>query len=174
MSDTIAKSHKAVIQMYIFNNRIVAEKVELPSGAVPEVPYADSIEIGRQGVDRLTRYAQDRYIRFFAAAEFFERIRIQHDRITNLHAHHFLRAIEYPDNLKSEILERKMVEQCFSDIAGTDQNRTVIVGKAENFRDRVFELGNGIPVTLLAEIAEAAQVLTDLRRIDEHILSEIL
>jgi len=63
---------------------------------------------------------------------------------------------------KTGLHEVKVAQQRVAQVAGADDDEAVLLVHAENVTDLGAQLQNVVAVALLAELAEAAQVLTDL------------
>ena len=65
--------------------------------------------------------------------------------------------------VKAPGLEREVAQKCLTEVADADENGAVAPVHTEDGCDLRAECGDFIAVALLAEFAEAAEVLTDLR-----------
>ena len=68
---------------------------------------------------------------------------------------------------KVEVLQQRMTQ-----MAGTDDDQLVVVVDAQNMADLCAKLRHIIAVSLLPELAEAAQILPDLRSGDVHLIAQ--
>ena len=68
---------------------------------------------------------------------------------------------------KVEVLQQRMTQ-----MAGTDDDQLVVVVDAQNMADLCAKLRHIIAVSLLPELAEATQILPDLRGGHAHTLAE--
>lgn len=64
---------------------------------------------------------------------------------------------------KPVCMKSKLRQQRVAQVAGADDDEAVLLVHAENVTDLGAQLQNVVAVALLAELAEAAEVLTDLR-----------
>ncbi len=65
--------------------------------------------------------------------------------------------------IKAPGLERKVAQKCLTEVADADEDGAVAPVHAEDGCDLRAQCGDLVAVALLAEFAEAAEVLTDLR-----------
>ena len=82
------------------------------------------------------------------------------------------RNVERRVEQKAGLLKVKVAQQRMTQMARADHDEPVPLVHAENMTDLCAQLQNVVAVALLTELAEAAQVLADLRGGDIHALAE--
>ena len=73
---------------------------------------------------------------------------------------------------KTALGEREVLQQRMAQIAHADHDEVMVVVHAQDMSDLSLQLLHIVAVPLLAELAEAAEVLPDLRGGDVHLLSQ--
>ena len=71
------------------------------------------------------------------------------------------------------LLEAEVLHKGAADVADADQNGRVVAIHAQNLGDLAAQRHDIVAIALLAEFAEAAKVLTDLRRSQTHLTAQL-
>ena len=90
----------------------------------------------------------------------------------DLRSHHSGRDVEGGVHGEAGLGEHEVLQQRVSQIAYTDHDQMVVVVHAQNMSDLRPQLLHIIAIALLSELPEAAEILTDLRGCDIHLLPQ--
>ena len=71
------------------------------------------------------------------------------------------------------LLEAEVLHQRAADVADADQNGRVVAIHAQDLGDLAAQRHNVVAIALLAELAKAAEILTDLRGGQAHLAAQL-
>ena len=97
-----------------------------------------------------------------------------HERAVHVDADERRGDIEDRLNVEAFLREARIVRHRAADVARADDDDVILMGQAQNLADPLLEVGDVIAVALLAEPAEAVDVLADLGGGQIHALAQLL
>ena len=81
--------------------------------------------------------------------------------------------IEGGGQIEAPFRKAEVIHQGMADVADTDEDSGEASVHTQNRRDLRAQCGDIISITLLAEFAEAAEILTDLRRGQPKLMTQL-
>ena len=159
--------------MYVLNRNVGGGDVEVYSGEVPYPVHAEPDERLRDGVRLALWHRKHGDVYLIELNEGFKVVSVAHERAVDRLAHEVGRDVERAEQLNAAVLEAEVRDERVAEIAGADDDRSELFIHAERLSDPVAQLTDVIAVALLAEAAEAVEILADLACSKAHLSAEL-
>ena len=170
--DAVTEGQEAVCKVDVLKLDIRDLAAQLDVGKVPESLDTKADQVVRRILRHGLGDGQHHHIHRVALDK---RVQLRHgadgDPVDS-GADHSGGDIERRIHRKAALREGKVLQQGMSQIADADHDQMVIIVHAQNMADLSLQFFHIITVTLLSELAKAAEVLADLGGGDAHLLPQ--
>ena len=156
--------------MDVLNLHIRLAAEELYIGEIPESPDAQGNETVRRLLGDGLRDGQHHHVYAVRLDKRVQLVHMENGNMVDLGSDQRGRDIESSIHREAGGGKRKILQQGVTQVANTDHDQVVIIVHPQDPANLRMELLHVIAVTLLAELADAAQVLADLGGGDVHLL----
>ena len=158
------------MDIFKFDIRVGTGKLHI--GEVPEAANTQIDQTGSGVLSNMLRNGQHHHIHLV-----FLQVRIQIVHRVDGHtvdrgADDGRRDVEGSVHREAGVRKAEVLQQRMTQITNADHHQVVVVINAQNVADFRAEFFHIVSIALLAELAEAAEVLTDLRGGDVHLLTQ--
>ena len=140
----------------------LAADVQLRVGEIPDPAHAERNELLGDLLRDVFRHSQHRDVGMAHGEIVADLVERADKHVVDARADERGGDIERGVKQKTGLHEVKVPQQRVAQVAGADDDEAVLLVHAENVTDLGAQLQNVVAVALLAELAEATQVLTDL------------
>ena len=170
--DAVAQSQQRVHEVDVLEEHAFLLGGQLHVGEIPEAADAKADEPVSQGLRHALRDSQHRHIGLIIGHILLQFIHRMDLYAANLRADKGGGDVEGGVDAKADLLKIKVLQQRVAQVTHTDDNEAMSLVDTENMAYLGAQLGYVVAVTLLPELAETAQVLTDLRGGNVHLCAE--
>ena len=166
--DLIAEGQQAVGKVHVLKLHVGRLAGQLHVGKVPEPPDAQADKPVSRALGHRVGHGQHRHVRPVGADEPLQLRHVQDRRPRHLGADEGGGDVKGGLQPEARLPKAEILHQRVAQIAHAHNNNAVAAVHPQDMPDLTAQLVYIIPVSLLAELAEAAQVLADLGGRDAH------
>ena len=141
---------------------------QLHIGEVPEAADAKTDEPVSQRLRHALGHGEHRHVGVVVGHIFFQFVHGADGDAADVRADQGGGDIKGGVNAETDLVKVEVLQQRVAQVAGADDNELVAAVDAQNVADLGTQLRHVVAVALLAEFAEAAEILTDLGGRDVH------
>ena len=145
---------------------------QLHVGEVPEAPDAQVDKLVRQGLGHVLGHRQHRHVGLVAGHILRQLVHGADGDAPDLGVHQRGGHVEGGVHLEAHLFEIEVLQQRMAQMAHADDDKPVAVVDAQNVADLGPQLRHVVAIPLLAELAEAAEILADLGGGDVHLVPQ--
>ena len=161
LGDAVAQREQTVGKVDVLGENLAAD-VQLCVGKVPDPAHAERNELLGDLLRDVFRHGEHRDVGMAHGEIVADLVERADKHVVDARADERGGDVERGVKQKTGLHEVKVAQQRMAQVAGTDDDEAVLLVHAENVTDLGAQLQNVVAVALLAELAEATQVLTDL------------
>ena len=166
--DAVAQGQQRVHKVDVLEEHAFLLGGQLHVGEIPEAADTQADEPISQRLRHALGHGQYRHVGLVIGHIFLQLVHGMDLYAPDLRADEGGGDVESGVDAEADLLKIKVLQQRVAQVAHTDDDQAVSLVDAEDVADLGAQLGHVVAVALLAELAEAAQVLTDLRGGDVH------
>ena len=145
---------------------------QLHIGKVPEAADAQGDEPVSQRLGHVLGYGEHRHVGVIVGDIFLQLVHGADSDAADLRAHKGGRDVKGGVDAEAYLIKIKVLQQRVAQVAGADDDDLVAAVDAQNVADLGAQLRHVVTVALLAEFAEAAEILADLGGGDVHLCAQ--
>ena len=167
--DAIAQGQQRVHEVDVLEEHALLLGGQLHIGEIPEAADAQADEPVGQGLGHVLRHGQHRHVGLVVGHIFLQLVHGAHRHAADLRADEGGGDVEGGVDAEADLVKVEVLQQGVAQMARADDDEPVALVDAQNMADLGAQLRHVVAVALLAELAEAAQILPYLRGGDVHL-----
>ena len=162
LSDVIAERQQAIREVDVLDDGFGILDLQLGVREVPDGLHTDGADLVGDVVGHGLRHTEHGDVRLDIREDFIERGEVVHDDAVHPLTDEIGVDVERSLEREAVLLKAEVFHERAADVADADQNGRVVAVHTEDLGDLAAQRHHVVSVALLAEFAEAAEVLTDL------------
>ena len=173
LSDVVAERQQAVREVDVLDDGLSILDLQLGVREVPDGLHTDGADLVGDVVGHGLRHTEHGDVRLDIREDIVERGKVVHDDAVHLLTDEIGVDVERSLEREAVLLKAEVFHERAADVADADQNGRVVAVHTEDLGDLAAQRHHVVAVALLAEFAEAAEVLTDLRGSQPHLAAKL-
>ena len=170
--NAVAQGQQGVHKVDVLKEHAGNLRGQLHVGEVPEAPDAQVDKLVRQGLGHVLGHRQHRHIGPVAGHILRQLVHGADGDAPDLGVHQRGGHVEGGVHLEAHLFEIEVLQQRMAQMAHADDDEPVAVVDAQNVANLGPQLRHVVAIPLLAELAEAAEILADLGGGDVHLVPQ--